>query len=80
MTVKTIYKNICDRCDQEFEDNHWEKRIGKLKWKRYKKTFIGRLSWMVKRNGSGSQDSRMSLDLCSECTEKFLAFMEKKDK
>lgn len=80
MTVKTIYKNICDRCGEEFQDNHWEWRIGKLKWKRYKKTFIGRLSWMVMRNGSGSQDSWMSLDLCTDCAGKFVAFMKMKNK
>lgn len=78
MSVKTTRQTLCDRCGGEVEDNHWEYRIGKLKWKRYKKTFIGRLSWMKLRNGSGSMLSDMSLDLCNDCTEKFLDFMKGK--
>jgi hypothetical protein len=78
MTVKHSQVIICDRCAGTVEDKHWETRIGKLQWKRYKKTIIGRLSWMKKRNGGGSQDSWMSLDLCFSCTEGFLAFMKGK--
>lgn len=78
MSVKTTRKRICDRCSDEVEDNHWEFRIGKLKWKRYKKTYIGRLSWMKLQNGSGSMDSRMSWDLCNPCSELFLFFMSNK--
>jgi hypothetical protein len=78
MSIKTTRTTFCDRCKGEVEDNHWEYRIGKLKWKCYKKTHIGRLSWMKLRNGSGSQNSNMSLDLCASCTETFLFFMENK--
>jgi hypothetical protein len=74
--VKTIELVTCDRCKNEVNDNHYEYRIGKLKWKKYKKTVIGRLSWMKMRNAGGSQNSWMGLDLCSECTELFIAFMK----
>ncbi len=78
MTVKVVYKNICDRCKEEFRDNHWEWRIGKLKYTFHKKSRIGQLSWMRLQNGSGSSRSDMSLDLCSDCAELFVNFMKGK--
>lgn len=78
MTTKHTRTTFCDRCDNEVEDNHWEVRIGKLKWKRYKRTFIGRLQWMRMQNGSGSMRSDMSLDLCVDCSELFTKFMKNK--
>lgn len=78
MSVKTTYKTICDRCSNEVEKNYWEIRIGKLQWKLYKKTHIGRLSWMKLQNGSGSMRSDMELDLCTPCTDLFINFMENK--
>ena len=78
MSVKTVYTKVCDRCNGEVQDNYWEYRIGKLQWRRYKKTFIGRLSWMRLQNGSGSMHSDMSLDLCNSCTELFENFMKGK--
>lgn len=76
--VKTIHVITCDRCKGDVSDNHYEYRIRDLRWKKYKKTVIGRLSWMKTRNGGGTQDSWMSLDLCAECTELFLEFMKGK--
>lgn len=78
MSVKTTRTRFCDRCNGNVEDNHWEVRIGKLKWTRYKRTFIGRLSWMKLQNGSGSARSDMSLDLCTECSDAFMQFMKNK--
>lgn len=78
MTVKVTYEKVCDRCKEEFNDYHWEWRIGKLKYVFHKRSWIGELSWMRLQNGSGSQDSRMSLDLCSECAHLFTNFMKGK--
>jgi len=78
MSVQTTRKTICDRCGNEVHAEYWEIRIGKLKWKRYKKTHIGRLSWMKLQNGSGSMLCDMELDLCVDCSELFHVFMSNK--
>ena len=75
MTVQVIYKKTCDRCKSEFKDSCDEKRIGKLTFKLFGRRTIRRMSFTIMRNGSGSQRSDMSLDLCPPCTKEFLSFM-----
>lgn len=59
----TIVK--CDRCKEEIRDVHYEQRIGHLRY-------------MVMRNGSGTMNSNMSLDLCASCTTEFRAWWAEK--
>lgn len=65
MTVRVTHTNVCDRCGEAFVF-------------RFPEQTIGHLAYMVKTNGSGSQNSNMSLDLCSPCARLFLNFMKGK--
>lgn len=67
MTIRVTHTHVCDRCKEDYNPRG-----------SYDTQTIGHLSYMVKRNNSGSQDSNMSLDLCQECTTLFLTFMANK--
>jgi hypothetical protein len=58
MTRKVTEVMICDRCGGEYSV-HSPRRT------------ISGLSYMLIRNGGGSQDSNMALDLCGACTIAF---------
>jgi len=67
MSIRIEHFHVCDRCKEDFNPRRdWTEKT------------IGGLSYMVKKNNSGSMDSNMSLDLCQECTVLFLKFMANK--
>ena len=63
MTTKIVTTKICNRCAYEYSPSEPAANITDLRW-------------MIVRNGGGSMDSHMSLDLCTECTDAFLHFMK----
>lgn len=62
MTRKVVETTICDRCGVEYRKGAHARTIGDL-------------SYMILNRGSGSRDSNMADDLCSECTTEFLTWL-----
>jgi len=67
MSRTVLFVHHCDRCGVEFDPNpHWNTPM------------IASLSYMVKRNGSGTKIHGEEKEFCQDCSGKFLKFMKSK--